>query len=169
VETGPHAWRVHERQEVTRMRLSTSRFGWVEIDEQDVFAVPHGIPGFPELRRVALFRADGGKDDATLFWLQDLDDGHLAFLCLVPWTAFPDYDIEFDEASLGIEDSGDVRVLNLVTVRREESDVEVSGMTVNLRAPLIVDVFNRSVQQIILTDTRWSVYTPLVRPTERVG
>lgn len=150
------------------MNLETSRFGWVEIDDQDVFGVPNGIPGFPDLRKVALFRADADQQDATLFWLQDLDDGDLAFLCLVPWSAFPDYDIEFDELALGIEDSTDVRVLNLVTVRRGDVD-QPAVMSVNLRAPLIVDVFHRSVQQIILSDTRWSVFTPLSRPSERVG
>lgn len=151
------------------MKLETSRFGWVEVDDEDVFSVPNGIPGFPDLRRVALFRADGGHDDASLFWLQSLDDGALAFLCIVPWTAFPDYDIEFDEMSLGIEDSTDVRVLNLVTVRRSDDGDTPDSMSVNLRAPLIVDVFHRSVQQIILSDTRWSVFTLLTRSTERVG
>ena len=149
------------------MKMDTARFGRVEVDEDDVFRVPNGIPGFPDLHRVALFHADDVDDD-TLFWLQDLDNGELAFLCLVPWSTFPDYDIEFDELSLGIEDSTDVRVLNLVTVRRD-AEGDVAGMTVNLRAPLIVDVFHRSVQQVILPDTRWSVFAPLTRPVERVG
>jgi len=136
------------------MKLATKRFGTIDVDEENVLDVPSGIPGFPELRRVTLLAASDVEPDLSLFWMQDLDNGDLAFLCLVPWTAFPEYDIEFDDFELGIDDAGDVRILNLISVRRDDAGATMSA---NLRAPLIVDVRNQRLHQVILSDSRWPV------------
>jgi len=152
------------------MELITRRFGTIEVLDENALAVPAGIPGFPNMRRATLMgasamsgaehteadAADG--DELPLFWLQDLDDGDLAFLCLVPWGTFPDYDFDIDGDELGIDDEADVRILNIITVRRTE---QANTMTANLRAPLVVDVRNQRLHQVILTDNRWSVNAPI--------
>ena len=150
------------------MELITRRFGTIEVLDENALAVPSGIPGFPQMRRATLMgasavaNADASEADETvdtpLFWLQDLDDGDLAFLCLVPWGTFPDYDFDIDGDELGIDDEADVRILNIITVRRTE---QANTMTANLRAPLVVDVRNQRLHQVILTDARWSVNTPI--------
>ena len=144
------------------MHIETRRFGTLEIDDDAAFDVSSGIPGFPEMRHVALLGAGtmpGHEDDTdySMYWLQDLDDGDLSFLCIVPWVAFPDYDIEIDERTLGIADETDIRVLSLVTTRREEG---LALLTANLRAPLVVDTRARRLQQIILSDSRWPIRAP---------
>jgi len=144
------------------MQIETRRFGTIEVDDDDAYAVPNGIPGFPDMRRVVLMGADlaatgSPEHEHSLFWLQDLDDGNLAFMCIVPWVAFPDYEIEIDERTLGIADEADVRVLALVTTHRDD---EVAHMTANLRAPLVVDTRHRRCQQVILADSRWPIRAP---------
>jgi flagellar assembly factor FliW len=144
------------------MQFETRRFGTISIADDDAFTVPTGIPGFPELRRVALLGAGPApgatpSDESSLYWMQDLDDGDLAFMCLVPWEVFPDYEIDIDERSLGIADESDVRVLSLVTVHR---DGDTPHLTANLRAPIVVDVRSRKLQQVILADSRWPIRAP---------
>ncbi len=142
------------------MQLETRRFGTITIDDDEVFAVPNGIPGFPTLRRVTLLGAgptSGTADEHSLFWIQDLDDGDLAFMCVVPWVAYPDYEIDIDERTLGIDDEADVRILSLITTMREDG---VTTQTANLRAPVVVDVRRRKVQQVILSDSRWPIRAP---------
>jgi flagellar assembly factor FliW len=149
------------------MQIETRRFGTLEIDDDAAFDVSSGIPGFPEMRHVALLGAGtvpghpqesaDETDEHAMYWLQDLDDGDLAFLCIVPWVAFPEYDIEIDERSLGIADETDIRVLSLVTTRREDG---AAHLTANLRAPLVVDTRARKLQQIILSDSRWPIRAP---------
>jgi flagellar assembly factor FliW len=146
------------------MELETRRFGTIEVDDDEIYGVPTGIPGFPALHRVTLLgagpfdpNAPDGSSEHSLFWIQDLDDGDLAFLCVVPWVAFPDYEIDIDEKSLGIDDEADVRVLSLLTTRREDG---AATMTANLRAPLVVDVRRRRLQQVILSDSRWPIRAP---------
>lgn len=151
------------------MQLQTDRFGSIDIDDDDVLELPDGIPGFPTLRRVTLLGAgalpghDPEPDAHTMVWMQSVDDGSLAFLCLQPWVAFPDYDFEFDADSLGISDPESVSVLNMVTVRRGDGQVT---MTANLRAPIVVDLDRRAMHQVILTDGRWSVNTPFATTGE---
>mgnify|MGYP002386357210 CR=1 FL=1 len=115
----------------------------------------------PELRRVVLLGAGPApgvnpSDESSLYWMQDLDDGDLAFMCLVPWEIFPDYEIDIDEKSLGIAEA-DVRILALVTVHRTD---DTPHLTANLRAPLVVDVGRRRLQQVILSDSRWPIRAP---------
>lgn len=161
------------------MELTTKRFGTIEVPDEDALEVPSGIPGFPQMKRVTLMDAKavrGAPDaealDASVFWMQDLDDGDLAFLCLVPWDAFPEYDFDIDGRELGIEDEADVRVLSLITVSRSAAS---TSMTANLRAPLVVDVRQQRLHQVILTDSRWPVNAPLAAAIaaapvrERVG
>ncbi|MCB0998714.1 MAG: flagellar assembly protein FliW [Acidimicrobiales bacterium] len=144
------------------MQVHTRRFGSIVVDDDEVYAVPNGIPGFPELRRVVLLGAGPAPgvnpgDDSSLYWMQDLDDGDLAFMCLVPWEIFPDYEIDIDERTLGIAEEADVRILSLVTVHRT---ADTPHLTANLRAPLVVDVGRRRVQQVILSDSRWPIRAP---------
>lgn len=154
------------------MELLTKRFGTIEVPDENALAVPSGIPGFPQMRRATLMGASAvtsapdvaisqapGELESSLFWLQDLDDGELAFLCLVPWAPFPDYDFDIDGDDLGIEDEADVRILNIITVHRADQD---ASMTANLRAPLVVDVRSQRLHQVILTDSRWPVNAPIV-------
>src|SRR5687767_5285687 len=121
------------------MELLTRRFGAIEVLDENALTVPAGIPGFPQMRRATLMSASavggidgprGDVEETPLFWLQDLDDGDLAFLCLVPWGMFPDYDFDIDGDELGIADEADVRILNILTIRRGE---DASTMTANLR------------------------------------
>jgi flagellar assembly factor FliW len=142
------------------MKIDTSRFGTIEVAEENAIAVPNGIPGFPKMRRVMLMAAGAApgqkapEQDHSLFWLQDLDDGDLAFMAVVPWSVFPDYDLDFDATALDILDEEDVRILNLVTVRRVDGEAQLSA---NLRAPLVVDTRQHRMHQVIMHDMQLPV------------
>ena len=153
--------------ESVTMQIDTRRFGTITVADNEQFEVPDGIPGFRSMRRVVLFAAPQvDPDDQAMFWIQDLDNGELAFLCIVPWDVFPNYDVEIDEEEYEIERDSDVRILNLVSVRRNG---ENTLLTANLRAPLVIDVRRRRMHQVILTDGRWSVHQPVAAPSAVSG
>ncbi len=136
------------------MLIESERLGSVEVDESKVLEFPDGLLGFPDARRFAL--VDAG-DDATYFWLQALDDPHLAFLAAVPWAFFPDYEPELpevDRAALDIVDPVDAVVLCLLTFTDE-------AVTANLLGPLVVNATTRSGRQIVLGDSGYSAQVPL--------
>jgi len=93
------------------MLVETTRFGPIEVDEERIISV----------------------DD---FWVQDVEDGELAFLAVVPWDYFPDYTFTLaddDEFALGVESVDEILVLSIVTVDREAESVSA-----NLLGPLVI-------------------------------
>lgn len=148
------------------MYVDTTRFGAIEAQPEDLVVFPDGIPGFAGRREMVvisggdLLGAQPGDDHPTLFWLQDTSDPDLAFLTTVPWSAYPDYDIEPDlDPEVFIDTTADdVCVLAIVTVRR---DGESATLTSNLLAPIVIDQRNRVGKQIILDDGDWPVQAPL--------
>ncbi len=119
------------------MQVETTRFGTIEVADDEVVSFPDGLPGFRGRTRwccsvAASCRARSRRDHHSLFWLQDVDDPDLAFLTIVPWSAYPDYDIDIDPSDVDGADPDDLCVLSIVTVRRENGGVQ---LTSNLLAP----------------------------------
>jgi flagellar assembly factor FliW len=147
------------------MNVQTTRFGPIDVDVDELVTFDDGLPGFPGERQMTLIGAgalpgaEAGDGHHTLFWLQDIGDPDLAFLTIVPWVAYPDYDIEVDADTVDGADVDDVSILAIVTVRREDGGVR---LTSNLLAPIAIDVRRRVGHQLILNDPRWSITTPLV-------
>ena len=117
------------------------------------------MPGFPEHRDYVLVAADGG---GLLFWLQSVSADGPRFLAVPPAAWFPDYAPVLPtsvRAELGIDDSGDVQLLCLVTV----PGADPRAATANLRAPVVVHVTRRLARQVVLPDTGCPIRRPLRR------
>jgi flagellar assembly factor FliW len=146
------------------MHVETSRFGTIEVADDDVVTFPDGVPGFRGPHRMVLLGAGQlpgaieGDGHHTLFWLHDLDDPDLAFLTIVPWSAYPDYDIEVPPSEVDGADPDDLCILAIITVRRENGGVR---LTSNLLAPVVIDTARRVGRQVILQDATWPVHAPL--------
>lgn len=140
------------------MNITTTRFGDIEVPEERMFAFPEGIPGFPEFKSAALLNAVDAEELASvegsekLFFLQSVADPDLAFLCMDPFSAFSEYEVDIDESALDIETSTEALVLTIMTVSDEDA-----LQTVNLRAPIIANTRTRRAAQVVLADPRWSV------------
>ncbi len=137
------------------MALETTRFGALEIDLDSVISFPDGLPGFPEVRGVTLIKV---SDDQPFYWLQDIDRGDLAFLAVIPWEYFPEYELSLsdeDESALKVQDPGDLLVLTLVTVDRD-----VPLVTANLLGPIVINQAERLARQTVLLGDH-STRTPL--------
>lgn len=134
--------------------IESERLGSVEVDDSKVLTFDDGLLGFPGVRRFALI--DAG-DDATYFWLQAIDDPQLAFLAVVPWAFYPEYEPELsdsDQELLALADASDALVLCLLTVADEV-------ITANLLGPLVVNAHTRSGRQVVLGNTDYSARVPL--------
>ncbi len=151
------------------MQIETTRFGTIDVPDDEVVTFDDGLPGFPDARRMVLLGAGdlGGVESTpashSLYWLQDTHEPDLAFLTTVPWAAYPDYDIEIDPDDVDGAGPDDLCVLSIVTVRRGDGGVK---LTSNLLAPVVIDTRTRSGRQVILADADWPVQAPLA---ESVG
>ena len=114
------------------MRLSTPRFGELEVKEEDMIVFPSGILGFEDVHRYVLLEH---SDDSVFHILQGVDDPAVAFVLIDPRTFRPDYQAEIDRSKsrlLELDDEDDAVVLAIVTVPAGDP----AGMTANLQAPV---------------------------------
>jgi flagellar assembly factor FliW len=88
-----------------------------------------------------------------VFWLQSIEEGSLAFLLADPFPLVPEYDAELPVAAEG----HDVAALAIVTLPRESRE----PATMNLQAPLCLDLTTREGAQVLQSGDRWSVRHPI--------
>ncbi len=142
------------------------RFGTCTFSEADVIRFPWGLPGFPNLRR---WLALNVEEQTTFVWLQSLDDANVALPTIDPYFVFEDYDPKlpaYAVAALEIEAPSDFTMLCVVVVTENAED-----MTMNLFAPIVVNLRTRTGRQVVLENSGFSVRQPIPRkaglmPTE---
>lgn len=140
------------------MTLATSRFGEVAFTDADVFEFPWGLPGFAEQRR---FLALSLAEQPNFVWLQSIDDPKIALPAADPWQIFPDYEPRmpsYATEALQLQSAEDFTVLCVVVVTKDAEE-----MTMNLMAPIILNLKSRRARQVMLENSQYSVRTPMPR------
>ena len=133
------------------MRINTSRFGEIEIEEQSVVDMPDGMLGFGEFRQFVLIQHNQGS---PFLWYQAVNEPNLAFVIVDPFTFFPDYEVLLtreDLEALQAEELGNLAVFTVVVIPENPED-----MTANLRGPVLINVEKRIARQVVLNDERYS-------------
>lgn len=127
------------------MQIKTTRFGNVEILQQDILEFANGLIGMEECRRWVLL-ADA--ENSALGWLQSIERGDLALAVVSPRRFIPDYVVRVsarEVSSLGLSRAADAQVL--VVVNKVED-----RLAVNLKAPIVISLEARCGKQIIAKD-----------------
>jgi flagellar assembly factor FliW len=114
------------------LTLHSTRFGDLEVTDEESIDFPDGLVGLPGTRW-ALLRRDG--DDAPFAWLQSLDEPDLALPVTRPGTFFPGFDVVLDEGDVP-DDLGDPDAVDVWVVVRAIGPIE--DFTANLRAPILL-------------------------------
>lgn len=115
-----------------------------------------GLPGFDGLKNFELV----ALEQVGFFNLSSSEQENISLLLIDPYIYFPNYEIEIDDnttSRLGIKDASDVLVLSVVTLN---DDVE--KITLNLRAPIIVNLTTGKCEQVILDREDYLVRQSLV-------
>jgi flagellar assembly factor FliW len=144
--------------ESAAMTIATSRFGEVTFSEADVFEFPWGLPGFADQRR---FLALSLAEQPNFVWLQSLDDPAIALPASDPWQIFDDYEPRlpaYATEALDIRGPEDFTILCIVVVTKDAEE-----MTMNLMAPIILNLKTRRGRQVMLENSGYSVRTPIPR------
>ncbi|MGP3561706.1 flagellar assembly protein FliW [Geobacillus sp. BK01] len=129
------------------MNIATKYHGERDIREDEIIRFPHGLPGFAEEKRFVLLPLA----DTPFVILQSVDTPALGFVLIEPFSYFPAYEIELDEATLeqlGIESERDVALYAILTVADP-----FDNTTANLQAPVVINARKRIGKQVILTNT----------------
>ncbi len=140
------------------MNIMSQRFGALEIQEDQVLDFATGVIGFPNERRFVLVPHNG---TGFLAWLQSTETPALA-LPVVSAHAFgakyPDVDIAQALSDVGL--AGALEDVALMVVLCAPQGLPA---TVNLLAPIIVNVATRRGAQVILEGSRFTTRELFIR------
>lgn len=143
---------------VHTMSVVSPRFGRFTYNEADVIELPWGLPGFPELHRWLFLTLDS---QPNFVWLQSLDDAHVALPTANPWMIFEDYDPAVPPYAFAVLDINDASEFTYLCVMLVSAGA--AEMTMNLGAPIVVNLRTRKAMQVSLNDDRYSVREPIPR------
>lgn len=141
------------------MKLSTSRFGTIDIEEDQVIHLANGMIGFPEERRFVLLRQ---SEESPFFWFQSVDNGGLAFVITDPSWFQPDYEIDIGPAEaeeLGLK--GSLEGIQTFVVVNIHFANGASEITANLLGPIVINPHKRLGKQLVLYRSAYSHRHPI--------
>ncbi|WDI39814.1 flagellar assembly protein FliW [Bremerella sp. P1] len=127
------------------MEFTTTRFGQLDIRQDEIITFPNGMIGFDDHTKWAILADESNE---SVGWLQSLEDPGLAFAVVSPRRYIPSYKVRISpEQASSLQIDAGMETFVLVVVSREDSLV-----TVNLRAPLLVNLSLQIGRQVITTD-----------------
>lgn len=135
------------------MKINTSKFGEIDIDENLIFDFVEPIIGYDNLKKYVLVEH---AENSTFKWLQSIENADLAFPVTSP--AFFDIDYQFeiptDKAEkIGLSSVDSLISLNIVTIPQSNP----RKATINLLAPIIINAANKQGMQIVLSNSNYPV------------
>lgn len=138
------------------VKIPTSRFGELEVQESSIVHIIGGILGFPEESRFVLL-----EYNPPFSWFQSTENPDLAFVVVNAAEFGAEYQISLPvgDPDLDMFEEDSVAILNLVTVRPDPTMT-----TVNLKAPIVICLKNMRGKQVVLDDERYPVRFPLWSP-----
>lgn len=146
------------------MAIQSDRFGSVEIDAKDIIQFPKGIIGFPDDHGFVLIRTTNAQ---AVGWLQSVSNPGLALPVVsahVLTPQYPDVDIESYAQAAGL--GNNLEELAVVVVLNAQPSVPA---TVNLVAPIIVNVTTRVGAQVLLDGSRFTTREMFILPQQPAG
>ena len=140
------------------MKVNTRLFGEIDVAEDKIINIDKGIIGFPDMKLFTLV-FDSEKDDKNIMWFQSLDEPAFAMPVIGPNKIIEDYNPTIEDSLL--QPLGELTPDNtyvLVTVKVPRN---IEEMTINLKAPIIINTDTLIGGQIIVEDdveVRFPVY-----------
>ncbi len=132
------------------MKIKTRMFGEIEIEEEKVIHFADGIIGYPDCKNFTLIFDEEKGRRKSICWLQSVDEPVFALPVLDPLLIKEDYNPAVEDELLHV--LGDLKEENtfvLVTVTVPE---QIEDLSINLKAPIVINVDERLASQIIVEE-----------------
>lgn len=144
------------------LKIETTRFGALDIDEGKIIHMPYGMLGFPESHRYALFPH---KENSPFFWYQSVDDPALAFVLTSPFLIVAGYEVETKDAFERMaweerDDNGNFELYVVVNIPKGNPE----NITANLIGPILINNKRRQALQMVIADSPYSHRFALLSP-----
>ncbi len=143
---------------MSTIQLSTSRFGTIEVDNQNIIEFVSPILGFEQFKTFVLL---DHAENSPFKWLQSTENEDLAFVVTNPKFFGIPYEFALPDdavAKLSIQTADDVIVFTIVNIPQSNPAL----MTANLLAPIVINQNNLQAMQVVLQDTQFNTRTRLL-------
>ena len=133
-------------------KVSTSRFGEIEVDEKKIVHFQNGIPAFEDEREFIILPYE---EDSPYYFMQSVNSPDLAFLLTIPFLFFPEYSFEVDDVTmkeLEITNHDNVFYYSMITI----PNGSIRYMTANLLAPIVLNSDNMQAKQVVLENSSYT-------------
>ncbi len=123
-----------------------------------------GIPGFEEHKTFKIYEIE---DNQKLKMITSTKDSNIGFVTISPFEVKLNYEINLTDEiikDLQIKKPEDVLVLNIITLGRT-----LEKSTVNLKAPIIINIRNNKGKQLILQEEKYEIKEPLIGSDKNVS
>ncbi len=124
------------------MRINTTRFGRLDLDPKDRLRFPAGIVGLEDCQEWVVL-ADAGND--ALGWLQSVSRREIALPVVSPRRFVPNYQLRVARSELAPLELAALRDAHVIVIVGKND----SGITLNLKAPLVINLALRLGRQVI--------------------
>lgn len=143
------------------MKFNTSRFGDIDVEEEEILNFVGPILGFSSEKKYILLMS---SEESPFRYLQSLENEDLTFVLADPFIFYPDYEFNIDQKwldKLELLEKEDVEIKVIATLRRG------SEFTINLKAPIIFNKKNNYVAQIIIENHEFTTRFPVSIPLQQ--
>lgn len=149
------------------MKVNTRLFGEIDIQDDKIITLDKGIVGFPDLKKFTLIFDQEKQDEAGIMWFQSLDEPQFAMPVITPSSVFTDYNPTINDELL--EPLGTLTEDNLYVLVTIKVPTDMQNMSVNLKAPIIINTDTLKGGQLIVEDdldVRFPIYDILKKAKE---
>src|SRR5699024_4124575 len=143
------------------MFIQTKYLGEIEIVEEKIIYFDTGIPGFSNETKFVILDLPGNK---LIQILQSVQTAELAFIVTNPHYFYQDYHFTLDDhiiETLHITEEKDIVVLSIMTIQEP-----FHSSTINLQAPLIINLKNKRAKQYILPHNTYEMKAQISLPVK---
>lgn len=138
------------------MRIQTTDFGELEVQEENIIDFPRGLFGFEQIKQYVLLHYDA--EESPIMCLQSVS-GEVSFTVVDPFCFVAGYAPAVgaeEQAYLAAEDPGQLRYLAIAII-----GAEMEQTVVNLKSPIVLNPTNHRGMQVILTEGDYAQRYPL--------
>lgn len=137
------------------MKVNTRLFGEIDIEDDKILNLDNGIIGFPDMKKFTLIFDSESKNKSSIIWFQSLDEPQFAMPVIAPHIVKEDYNpVVNDELLSKLGEFKDEELIVLVTLKVPQ---DLKEMSVNLKAPIIINSKNKKGAQIIVENEDYTV------------
>ena len=153
------------------MLVKTKYFGDIDLEEDKIITFEQGIMGFEGSKKYTILFDIEGENKPSISWLQCLDEPSLALPVINPFLIKNDYNPVVEDELL--KPIGEINEQNLIILLSLTVPSDMTKLSVNLKAPFIVNSDTRKGCQIIVEnqeyEVKYNVYNILKKLKDEKG